>query len=313
MIFCRDVAIENDVERIADLLCFTNTEPVTAQMVLALEGNKHRCQIRRRKVAVTEDGMIIGYSDAVHNPGWMKKHYFFVQVAVDPAYRRMRIGTELFRTAFDFTKQHAAATWGSTVLDTCNEGWEFCRNLGFEIEYHMFESKLELNTFSGKQYEPMVKQLESNGFTFFTLADVAWNTESSEKFYQLYKALEMDTPNSAQFPDKAEFDNWIFSQDWYRPEGQIIVAKENRWVGLASLGFYTDTNTLYHNLTGVIREYRGIKLAQALKYKSIQHGRESGVSFMRTNNDSTNRSILAVNEKLGYKAEPGFYRLRLNV
>lgn len=312
MTFYRNVIIEDDADRIADLLCFTNNEPVTGQMILALEGHKYKGQIRQRKVALDEEGFVIGYSDAVHNPGWMKERHFFVQVAVEPEYRHQQIGTELFRSALHFTVEHKAETLGSTVLDTCDGGLKFCNTLGFKIEYHMFESKLDLNTFDGTECGYAAQDFESNGFTFFTLADVEWNSESSEKFYQLYKALEMDTPNSTLFPDKSQFEKWIFTQEWYRPEGQIIVAKEDHWVGLASLGFYRHTNTLYHNLTGVIRAYRGIKLAQALKYKSIQYGKTCGASFMQTNNNSTNTPILAINRKFGYIPERGFYRLRLD-
>ena len=31
--------------------------------------------------------------------------------------------------------------------------------------------------------------------------------------------------------------------------------------------------------------------------------------YIRTNNDSNNAPMLAVNRKLGYKSEPGLYRL----
>jgi GNAT superfamily N-acetyltransferase len=61
--------------------------------------------------------------------------------------------------------------------------------------------------------------------------------------------------------------------------------------------------------TGVERAYRGRKVGLALKLLAIRYARACGASSMLTSNDSRNAPMLAINNKLGYKREPGIYNL----
>ena len=60
--------------------------------------------------------------------------------------------------------------------------------------------------------------------------------------------------------------------------------------------------------TGVLKEYRGRKIALALKLLAIRYSRACGAALLRTDNDSQNASILAINEKLGDKPQSGYFR-----
>lgn len=59
----------------------------------------------------------------------------------------------------------------------------------------------------------------------------------------------------------------------------------------------------------MLRDYRGRGLAQALKLQTVLLARRAGMRTIRTNNDSLNAPMLAVNRKLGYRPEPGYYEL----
>ncbi len=43
---------------------------------------------------------------------------------------------------------------------------------------------------------------------------------------------------------------------------------------------------------------------------SIRCAKRQGAASIRTNNDSQNAPMLAINRKFGYRPEPGFYRLK---
>ena len=60
--------------------------------------------------------------------------------------------------------------------------------------------------------------------------------------------------------------------------------------------------------TGVFKEYRGRKIALALKLLATRYARLLGATFIRTNNDSQNAPILAINKKMGYTPEPGWFK-----
>jgi hypothetical protein len=46
-----------------------------------------------------------------------------------------------------------------------------------------------------------------------------------------------------------------------------------------------------------------------LKLQTILLAKQKGIRYVRTDNDSKNAPMLAINRKLGYKPEPGYYRL----
>jgi len=58
--------------------------------------------------------------------------------------------------------------------------------------------------------------------------------------------------------------------------------------------------------TGVIREYRGRGIATSLKLKVIDFGKKNGYGTIKTWNDSGNASMLAINNKLGFKRKVGW-------
>jgi GNAT superfamily N-acetyltransferase len=83
----------------------------------------------------------------------------------------------------------------------------------------------------------------------------------------------------------------------------------NVWVGFASVSLSPKTQSAYNATTGVIRAYRGRKIGQALKVMAARYARQHGAQTIRTDNDSLNVPILAINRRLGYQPQPGTYLL----
>jgi len=71
---------------------------------------------------------------------------------------------------------------------------------------------------------------------------------------------------------------------------------------------------MYHEYTGVLREYRGRRIALALKMLGLRTAAACNVPYMRTHNDSMNAPMLRINrDLLGFRAEPGQYKLVLEL
>jgi RimJ/RimL family protein N-acetyltransferase len=96
----------------------------------------------------------------------------------------------------------------------------------------------------------------------------------------------------------------------YRPEAQQLAADGEQWVGCAETEYVADGNFLYNGITGVLPAYRGRRIALALKLLAIRAACDMGARYLRTNNDSENAPMLAINRKLGYQQEPGYLRMR---
>ena len=56
----------------------------------------------------------------------------------------------------------------------------------------------------------------------------------------------------------------------------------------------------------MVRDYRRRGIALALKLHGIAHAKEQGYKKIRTMNESTNRPMLNINERLGFEKRPAW-------
>ena len=90
----------------------------------------------------------------------------------------------------------------------------------------------------------------------------------------------------------------------------ILALAGAQWIGLTQVSLHTEERFAFNEMTGVAREHRGRQIAQALKLHAIGYAQAQQMPLLRTFNDSANMPILAINRKLGYLPEPGFYFVR---
>jgi GNAT superfamily N-acetyltransferase len=82
-------------------------------------------------------------------------------------------------------------------------------------------------------------------------------------------------------------------------------------VGYASVIVAQGAPTLaYHDMTAVLRAYRGRGIARQLKHATIAWAIRSGLERMETGNDLDNAPMRAVNARLGYRPRPDEVILR---
>lgn len=304
----RPLNLNTDGARYAELLSTVYPEPVTLQKLIDWERNFPKDGIRERKVAVDERGLILGYSNCGHMP-FMLPDSYWVEVIVFLEYQRRGIGSHLYDDALTFARARGATRLEAEIRDH-NPGWlRFAQARGFEIDRHVFESTLDLATFDESRFAGVIEAVPALGIRFLTFADAGDTEENRRNLYELNKRNSLDIPGSeGTFPRFEDFQRFVFEASWYRAEAQFIAADGERWVGMTAVGYFEKTNSMYTMHTGVLKEYRGRNIALALKLLSIRYARRWGAAYMRTNNDSKNAPILAINQKLGYQPKPGLYR-----
>jgi RimJ/RimL family protein N-acetyltransferase len=91
-------------------------------------------------------------------------------------------------------------------------------------------------------------------------------------------------------------------------EGIFIALDGDQWVGMTQVAL--EDGVAYNQMTGVLPEYRGRGIAQALKLLLIRFVADNDRPIIRTFNDVTNPPMIAVNEKAGFRLGERFYRLR---
>ena len=308
MISFRPLDTESDFPRLAQLLSAVENEPTTVEMLREREQVVYEGAIRER-TAVVQDGLLVGFYDMLRLP-WFVPGEFRFALAVDEGFRGRGIGTSLYDNAYRFAVGRGATQLKIRIMDNCPECLRFAEHRGFTIERHTFFSTLDLESFDESRFAGCVEAAEKSGFRFFSLADVGNTPEAQCKLYEVNRQAALDNPASdGTFLPYDEFSQVLFKADWFRADGQILASYGDEWAGLASVIYHPENNMAYNGFTGVLRAYRGRGLALALKLLVIRRAHEYGAPEMKTNNDSQNGPMLAINRKLGYRPEPGAYRM----
>jgi len=308
-VILRPVEVPADFERMAELLSTFYSEPVTVEKLQEWEQAIPAGTIESRMAAVDEHGHMVGYSACGHAP-FMLTNSFSLEIVVEPSLRRQGTGTLLYENAVGFARTCHATRLEAEVRDADPEWRQFAEDKGFRVDRHIFESALDLATFDESRFAGASEEAKASGVRFFTFAEVDNTEDNQHGYYELSKRNSLDIPGSeGLFPSFEDYRRFVFEASWYRPEGQFIAAAGEQWVGMSSVAYFKETNSTYTMHTGVLRDYRGRKIALALKLLGIRWSKQIGALYTRTNNDAQNAPILAINEKLGYQPKPGYYRM----
>lgn len=305
----RPIQSDADFPSVVAVLNAFETIPVTLTQFKGWLENAIPDRICRRRVAVDPQDHVIGYSVIVRE-SYMPEGQFSVWVGVHPASRGAGAGAMLYEDAASFLREQGATSLRSEVRDDGLESLQFAEHRGFHVHHHTFESVLDLTTFDERAYRSLLTAVEASAIRLCSVADFSDTPEARRKLYELNRVTGLDEPDSdgTSMPFE-DFEKWICNAEWYRPDGQLIAVDGGAWVGLAAVRLVPETQEAYNLMTGVLRSYRGRKIAQALKLRAIRYARQHGCRALRTNNDSQNIPMLAINQKLGYQPRPGKYIL----
>ncbi len=306
-VFLRPLDPAADFPRLAELMNTVEPEPITAQTLHDWLANAPSDRVRHRITAVNEQGFPIGFND-VGRDSWMAPGRFWLSVLVDPEWRRQGVGSQLFDDALQCAQEQEATLLETEVRDHLPASVHFAERRGFVIDRHTNESTLDVTTFDERPFSGAIEAVEAQGIRFRTLADMGNTFEAQRNLYEINRRYALDVPGSDQtFAPFERFQQQVFAADWYRADGQIVALDGDKWVGMAAVGYFADTNSMHNNMTGVEPSYRGRGIAFALKLLTIRCAQRYGAAYISTSNDSANVPILAINRKLGYQPQPGKY------
>ena len=90
-----------------------------------------------------------------------------------------------------------------------------------------------------------------------------------------------------------------------------VDAASDEVIGYASLIMVPGSETVaWHDVTGVLRAWRGRGIATALKRATIAWAIQHGLTALETGNDEANAGMRAVNARLGYQPLPDEVMMR---
>ena len=140
-----------------------------------------------------------------------------------------------------------------------------------------------------------------------TLAAEGNTPTARRQLYEVNCTASIDDPAATDdvFDPFEDYEVHVLDTYWFQPEGQFMAFDVDRAVGLSAVSYFAETNSMHNMLPGEDPDYRGRKIAQALKLLTILHAKAIGAASIATQNDSVNAPMLAINRKLGYVRQEG--------
>lgn len=287
--------------------------PNTANEWRDADARRHPDLFFRRFVAEV-DGQIVGLVGGGSEEWALHPGLVSINIRVKPEYEGRGIGTALYNRFLEEAAVLNPTRIASEAREDKPKGIRFLTKRGFVEEMRFWESQLDVDAFDFAPYEGCEERVTSHGIAIKTYAELASDTDRDRKLYEMDVEISMELPS----PDPitpASFDRYqtqVLESPHLLPEAVFIALDGDRYVGMTALWSTEAGDYLMTGLTGVRRQYRRRGIALALKLRAIDYARRHGRPQIRTENESNNRPMLAINERLGFEKTPAWITFRLN-
>jgi GNAT superfamily N-acetyltransferase len=303
----RQAVPAQDYEGLSRLMSTFRPEPFSVDELIKTDKDRQEGGFIERHVAVSDAEEIVGYGGIERAAHW-KEGSFYIWVLVREDHRQQAIGSQIATLIMERAKKAGAAELVSDLKDNDTVSLHFAEKHGFTKRNYIFESVIDLSTFDLTPFETLLSEMTAQGVEIKSLSEIGSTEANQHRLYEVNFAVVKDIPGSTdEYLSWEDFQMKVIGSEWFDPETQLLAFVDGVPAGIHALRYKDDTNSMYNLVTGVLPDYRGRRIAQALKLKGILLAKERGAAYIRTQNHADNASMLAVNKKLGFKPEVGYY------
>ena len=254
-----------------------------------------------------QEGHIRGVASTGQSPGSFVPGKFWLQLLVDPQWRRRGIGTAMYDHVLGVISPKEPKKLTTWTKEDQPDGIAFLDHRGFRSVMRYPESELDITTFDAAPFAEKVSSLLSSDLQVKSLTELLEiDPDCRRKLHDLIWELLQDVPSSdpfTRFPQDV-WEKRTFENPYLLREGWRLALNGEQYVGLTML-FRNAGNEkiLETGLTGVIRSHRRRGIATALKVLAFDYARTKGYELVRTDNEENN-PMFQINLAMGFKPKP---------
>lgn len=249
------------------------------------------------------DGIATGAGYAL--TGWHTPPHRAIGAAlVEPAGRGIGTGTAVLRALEAWARERGVTELEGPVQEDDPASTAWSERRGYVEAGRNSHLVLDLASIEAPEPDPPA------GIEIVTWAD---RPELAPGLYAVAREATPDIPGEEE-DDIGSLEEWLArdmqgaSDD---PRAVFVAVADGDVVGFAKLSLSPDSrDRAFHDLTGVLRVWRGRGIAAALKRTQIAWAKAAGYTTLQTSNEARNEPIRRLNERHGYVVEPGVVIMR---
>jgi GNAT superfamily N-acetyltransferase len=227
-----------------------------------------------------------------------------LELHVAPESRRRGIGSQLLRAAGGWFHARETTEALVPVREDDPDSLAWAERRGFHEVGREALLALDLSGITTPDVAP------PHGVEIVTWAE---RPDLAHGMYEVACEAYPDVPDYVE-DEMAPFEEWL-SRDLQgsgdRPEATFIALAGDEVVGYAKFSISNARpGVANHDMTGVRRAWRRRGIAGALKRAEIRWAKENGFTRLETGNEYRNEPIRRLNERHGYRLEPGKITVR---
>ena len=213
------------------------------------------------------------------------------------------IGSKLYDQIVQSLEQFDPEAINTEARDDMPHALRFLESKGMKEYQQYSEPHLEVDSFDFTSYENLEENLKSNGIEIKTMRELETDPERDRKLHELDQKIAPDLPDENGFTpiDFEDFKKECLEASFTLPDAYFVAVDGDKYVGLSALQKFAANKDLYTGLTGVLRSHRKRGIATALKVQAIKYARDNNYARIGTDNQSTNKPMRSLNDKLGFK------------
>ena len=261
---------------------------------------------RHARWIAEQDGQAVAFGEYGQYAGQYHPRKFGLEVVVRPDHQGQGIGKALYDEVLEALTPFDPLSVRTQVREDMARGMRFLRDRGFVEDMRSYESRLDVAAFDPTPYADVEARMRDLRIEFKILREMQDTPGHWDKHYALAEELIADVPS----PEPHTF----IGQDAWRKrfdgnpnllaDAYFFAVDDGKYVGLSVLYGSGANADLHTGLTGVKREWRRQGVALALKLRAITWAKSQSRPLIKTWNESGNRGMLGINERLGFVRQP---------
>jgi mycothiol synthase len=299
-----------DYAAIARLYCVNFPEFTMDAAEWQFDDGLRPAHCRLGRWVAEQDGHLVGYAEYAQQAGHYHPRKYHLEIVVDPELFLRGIGRRLYELVLAEVRDLDPLTvdaWSREDMP-CRVG--FFTRRGFVEDMRMWSSSLDLTTFDPSRFAHLAPAVEAQGIQIRSLAELGpTDLDVQRRLYDMWLEVRHDVPH----PPDDELTDVSFelflerhNRPYLLPPGFFVALDGERYVGSSHLWRSAEPGVLHTGGTGTRRAYRRRGVAFALKVRSLEFARAAGYKLVRTENESNNRGMLAINDELGFVKYPAW-------